>query len=48
MPDDMKQTTATNDLNDSRGSPQTPCPLVQPLPNLAPNPTKKPPAIASK
>ena len=33
------------DLLENLGSPQTPCPEVQPFPNLAPIPTNKP-AIA--
>ncbi len=34
--------TATKDLILKRGRPQSPCPLVHPLPNLVPKPTKKP------
>lgn len=41
----MKYITAVKDRFENLGSPQTPCPLVQPLPNLVPNPTRKP-AIA--
>lgn len=36
---------AAIDLIESLGIPQTPCPLVQPLPILVPKPTKKPPMI---
>ena len=38
----MKQLTATIDLGANRGNPQTPWPLVQPLPILVPNPTQNP------
>lgn len=31
--------TATNERILKRANPQSPCPLVQPLPNLLPNPT---------
>ncbi len=37
--------TAMNDLRDSLPMPLTPCPLVQPLAILVPNPVKTPPAI---
>jgi len=31
-----------HDLIENHGKPHTPCPLVQPLPNLVPKPTKNP------
>ena len=34
--------TATNDLRLNLAIPQSPCPLVHPLPSLVPNPTRKP------
>jgi hypothetical protein len=34
--------TAIKDLILKRGNPHKPCPLVQPLPNFVPKPTKNP------
>lgn len=45
IPAAMKVRVATNDLGDIRLMPQTPCPLVQPLPSKVPNPTKRPATI---
>ena len=39
--------TATIDLNENRPRPQTPWPLVQPLPRRVPAPTNKPPKITN-
>lgn len=38
----MKVATATMLRGDTRVRPQTPCPLVQPLPSRVPTPTSKP------
>jgi hypothetical protein len=38
----MNVTVAASDRGDSRLRPQTPCPLVQPLPNRVPKPTSRP------
>ena len=38
----MKVSTAASDRHDSRPRPQTPCPLVQPLPMRVPKPTRNP------
>ena len=37
-----KMPTATKDRMLNRGRPQSPCPLVQPLPSFVPKPTKSP------
>jgi hypothetical protein len=42
MPVAINVATATKDLYDSLGNPQTPCPLVQPFPSLVPTPTRNP------
>jgi hypothetical protein len=39
----MKVPTAVNERIENLGKPQIPCPLVQPLANLVPNPTSRPP-----
>src|SRR5690606_25778472 len=38
----MKVAVATIDRGERRAMPQTPCPLVQPPPNMTPTPTSKP------
>ena len=38
----MKISVAVMDLGDSLAIPQTPCPLVHPLPRLVPKPTRSP------
>ena len=38
----IKHVTATIERIDNLGRPQTPWPLVQPLPSLVPNPTRNP------
>ena len=43
----MKVTVAAIERGDRRAMPQTPCPLVQPLPRRVPNPTSSPAAISS-
>lgn len=45
IPKVIKQKTAIDERIDSLGKPHTPCPLVHPLPNLVPNPTKRPEMI---
>ena len=45
IPNPIKVGTATKDLMLSQGSPQIPCPEVQPFPSFVPNPTKNPPRI---
>lgn len=42
IPHPINTGTATQLRGDHLGKPQTPCPEVHPLPNLVPNPTKKP------
>ena len=42
MPAPMKLRTATKDRTDKRPNPQTPWPLVQPLPQTVPTPTSRP------
>jgi hypothetical protein len=42
MPVAMKTPTATIDLADNLPKPHTPWPLVQPLPQTVPKPTKSP------
>jgi hypothetical protein len=42
MPVAMKTPTAAKDLTDNLPKPQTPWPLVQPLPQTVPMPTKSP------
>ena len=39
---DIKMITEASDLGEPRPSPQTPWPLVQPLPSTVPKPTKSP------
>ena len=41
----MNVIVATIERTENRLIPQIPCPLVQPLPILVPNPTKIPPMI---
>lgn len=41
---DRKTKTAAKDLRDSLGIPHRPCPLVQPLDNSVPAPTRAPAA----
>ena len=43
----MKVATATIERRDSRASPQTPCPEVQPAPQTEPKPTRSPPASST-
>ena len=45
MPNNIKIMVAKIDLIENLLIPQMPCPDVQPLPILVPNPTKKPPKI---
>ena len=40
----IKVSVATIDRVEPRAIPQTPCPLVQPLPNRLPTPTNTPPS----
>jgi hypothetical protein len=42
MPVAMNTPTATKDLTDNLPKPHTPWPLVQPLPQTVPKPTKSP------
>lgn len=42
MANAMKISVAVMDLGDSLAIPQTPCPLVHPLPRLVPKPTRSP------
>ena len=42
---DRKTKTAVKDLRDSLGIPHNPCPLVHPLDNSVPAPTRAPAAI---
>src|SRR5688572_7791194 len=44
MPAAMNVTTAASERFEKRPSPQTPCPLVQPLPSRVPKPTRNPAA----
>ncbi len=43
----MKVPVATSERSEKRLRPQTPCPLVQPLPKRVPNPTSSPAAMAA-
>src|SRR6202044_1506920 len=45
-PQIMKVSVAATDRAESRLSPQTPCPLVQPLPSRVPKPTRSPAATS--
>ena len=42
----MKVAVAASERGETRARPQTPCPLVQPLPSRVPKPTSSPPAIS--
>src|SRR5690606_27878954 len=46
-PVSMKVAVATMERGESRARPQTPWPLVQPLPRRAPKPTSRPPMMSS-
>ena len=43
----MNTAVATSERRESRANPQTPCPLVHPLPSRVPKPTRSPAVISS-
>ena len=47
IPEPINSGVATSERTENRDMPQTPWPLVQPLPRRVPNPTNNPPTISS-